>query len=124
MLTLLVKFTGICIFDSDNISCIFDYGDLHSEADSKVWNLAFSCVFCSQDHALNSAVAKASRNEDTVQSRESFFYIKVCQIFWNLIIHMEASGISNGLNGKIVFQIGNLLADSNKFMVIDQRVFQ
>ena len=37
---------------------------------------------------------------------------------------MEASGISNGLNGKIVFQIGNLLADSNKFMVIDQRVFQ
>ena len=37
---------------------------------------------------------------------------------------MEASGVSNGLNGKIVFQIGNLLADSNKFMVIDQRVFQ
>ena len=30
-----VKFGGICIFPSEDVACVLDYGDLHTEADTE-----------------------------------------------------------------------------------------
>ena len=36
---------------------------------------------------------------------------------------MKASGIADGLYGKIMLQIGDFLLDRNKFPIVDQSVF-
>ncbi len=39
---------------------------LHSQADSKIWNLMYSCILCCQDHSFCTSVSETTRNQDTI----------------------------------------------------------
>ena len=72
VLTQLVKLTGVCVPHTENISRVFNHGNLHTEADAKIRDILFSCIFCRQDHTFDSTAAETSGHKYTV---------KVCQLF-------------------------------------------
>ena len=46
--------------------CVFDDGDLHTEANSEIWNFVFTRVFARRYHALDTARSKASGDNNAV----------------------------------------------------------
>ena len=72
-----VKLHTVCIMESADMSCKFNDGYLHTKAETKVWNVVFSCVFCCGDHTLDTAGTKSSRNNDTCHIAEQFFCIVI-----------------------------------------------
>ena len=75
VLTLLVKLSRVCVGNAGNRSCILNYGNLHTEADSEIRNEVLSCVFCRKYHTLYSSAAEAARDENSVEPFELIFII-------------------------------------------------
>ena len=83
VLTQLVKLTGVCVPHTENISRVFNHGNLHTEADAKIRDILFSCIFCRQDHTLDSTTAKSSGDENTVKTSQYFIGV-FCRNFFRI----------------------------------------
>ena len=60
-----IKFAGIGVFEHADVPRKFNYGNLHTKADSEIWNMVFTAVFCGFYHTLDSALAKAAGHNDS-----------------------------------------------------------
>ena len=61
---------------SGNVSRIFYNRYLHTEADTEVRDVSFSCVLCREDHTLYPAASEASGNDYSVKPTELFLDIE------------------------------------------------
>ena len=68
----LVEFAGVCICDAAHVAGILDDGNLHTEANAEVRDVALSCVLCGINHTLDTAVAEAARHKDAITALEHF----------------------------------------------------
>ena len=68
-----VKLSGVCFFKSCNISCKLDYRNLHTQAYAKIRDNVFSCKARGKYHALDTSVAEAAGNENSVKIRKGAF---------------------------------------------------
>ena len=64
-----------------NISRIFDHCNLHTEADAKIRDVLFSCIFCCQNHSFDTTAAKAAWNKNSVQLCKFFICVFRCDFF-------------------------------------------
>ena len=63
---LFVQFNGTGASDTTHIAGKFDDSNLHTQADTQVRGLVCACPFCRSDHALCTALAKSSWNQNTI----------------------------------------------------------
>ena len=73
---LLIKFARMSVLYSGNVSRIFYNRYLHTEADTEVRDVSFSCVLCREDHTLYPAASEASGNDYSVKPTELFLDIE------------------------------------------------
>ena len=81
MLCLRIQFNTVCIFVSKYMTGEFYNCHLHSQTDSKIWNLMYSCVLCCQDHSFCTSVSETTRNQDTIYIVKLLIQIFLCQFF-------------------------------------------
>ena len=72
------KFTRVCICDTQYMTGVFDHGDLHSEADTKIRDVVFPRILCRQNHAFDTAVTEAAGDNDTVQIGKDMIFRFLC----------------------------------------------
>src|SRR5947209_1978391 len=75
----LVELARIGFVQSTDISGKLDAGSLHSQTDSKIWNLFLPRVTDGVQHSCDAALAKAAGNQDAVVIFELRF---VRSVFW------------------------------------------
>ena len=75
----LVELAGIGIGNTEDIACVFNNGDLHTEADTEVRQSVLAGKPCRTNHTLNAASAEAAGNYDTVKPAEQLVRICVTQ---------------------------------------------
>jgi len=81
MCSVWIQFNAVCIMISDNVSCKFYDGKLHSKAESEERNLMCSCIFDSFDLTFDTTVTESTRHEDTTYITEKFIDIFRCDSF-------------------------------------------
>lgn len=64
------------VLDSEYVACVFDDGDLHTEANSEIGDFVFARVLASANHTLDASRAEAARDYDSVRVFEFF-----CDVF-------------------------------------------
>ena len=107
MLCVEVKFGGICIFPAENVACVLDYGDLHTEADTEIRYVVFPCIAGSNHHAFNTAFAEAAGNKNAVHIRKDCVRIIVLKLFCRDPLNIDSCIVCNAAvfqcfgNGKI-----------------------
>ena len=70
-----IKLNTVCVIVAANMSCKFDDRNLHTKAESKVWDIVLSCVAGCKDLALNAADTESTRNKDTIYIVKNAVYI-------------------------------------------------
>ena len=78
-----IKLDTVRIVETAYMSCEFNDGNLHTKAQTKVWNLVFSCVAGGKDLALYTTDAESARNKDSVYISEDTVNI-VCGKFFGI----------------------------------------
>ena len=72
VLTVWHKFRRVRVFHSRYVARKFNQRNLHTQADTEVWNIVFTRIACSGDLAFNTTVAEAARDEDSIQIFKNF----------------------------------------------------
>ena len=65
----------MCVFQSDYISCKFYDGKLHTKTQSQEWETVGSCIADCFDLTVDTAVAEASRYQNTIYITEQLVRI-------------------------------------------------
>ena len=68
-----IKLAGIGIRETAHVACELDARRLHAQADTEIGNLFFASIADRNQHPLNTALAKAPRNQQAIVVRELFF---------------------------------------------------
>src|SRR6185437_3500949 len=71
-----VKLAGIGVGQSAHIASVLDAGRLHAEADAKIRNAVLARVTDRVEHALDAALPKASRDQDSIEAGKLRFVIR------------------------------------------------
>ena len=79
--TILIEFRGICVLKAEDMTGIFDNGNLHTEADTEIRHVVFSCIACGGNHSLDTASAETARHDDTVAFFQNLGRIFVSDLF-------------------------------------------
>ena len=69
------SFDTVCIVESAYVTCKFNDGYLHAEAETKVRNLVLAGIACGKDHSLDTAQTESAGNKDTVYITQHLIYI-------------------------------------------------
>ena len=75
------KLDAVCIFIAKDVAGKFYDCHLHSQADSKVWDLVDTGVLCGQDHAFGSSSAEAAWYQDSVYAVKSLVQVFLIEFF-------------------------------------------
>ena len=73
-----VKLAAVCIFITKNASCKFNYGNLHTKTDSKIWKFMSTCIAARADHSFYATVSKSTRQNDSGTVFENFWCCSIC----------------------------------------------
>ena len=65
-----IEFCGVGFRNMAYVTGIFDYGELHAQADAQERYVVFTSPFDGADHTLGSSQAEAAGNEDTLRDAE------------------------------------------------------
>ena len=66
MLSVTAEFCRLSIFPAHNIAGEFDHSNLHTQADTQVWNFVFACMLNCANFAFHAAVTKATRYQNRI----------------------------------------------------------
>ena len=89
------KFTRVCICDTQYMTGVFDHGNLHSEADTKIRDVVFPRILCRQNHAFDTAVTEATGDDDAVQIGEDMIFRFLCDG-----LGVDPPNVDHGVEGK------------------------
>src|SRR5207302_5713062 len=65
-----IKLAGIGIRETAHVACELDARRLHAQADTEIGNLFFASIADRNQHPLNTALAKAPRNQQAIVRSE------------------------------------------------------
>ena len=81
MWSFFVNLSAVCIFIAQHITCKFNDHHLHSQTNTKSWNVMCTCIVCCSDFTFNTTLPKSWTNHNSILSCKLLFYILFCNFF-------------------------------------------
>ena len=75
-----IKLYTVCVMEHTYVARILDDCHLHSKAESQIWDIVFPGILSCCNHALNTTVSKASRNDNSLNPLEYLCCIVIIKL--------------------------------------------
>ncbi len=117
MIGVLVEFGRIRALEPNNVSTVFDYSALHTQADSEERDLSFAGITNGLDLPFDSTLAKPTRYENTVVAGQNAFGTFLFDIATlnaaesNLSRMMDAGMVQRFVDRLVSVFVSGILAD-------------